>query len=202
MDPESSASYAHGAEEWRAVPGLEGRYEVSNLGRVRSLRRLWRNQYGGLNDAVRAEPLILRPQQRSKYLAVALGGRSRGVHGLVLEAFVGPRPAGAHGAHENGDRRDNRLANLAWKTPVENAADKIAHGRVSFGDRNGMRLHPEARAAVSGERNGQARLTTAAVLEIRAALKAGASRGSQARRYGVTRRVISLIGRREAWAHV
>lgn len=50
------------------------------------------------------------------------------VHQLVLNAFVGPRPYGHFCLHANGIRNDNRLANLRYGTPSENAQDAINHG--------------------------------------------------------------------------
>ncbi len=51
------------------------------------------------------------------------------VHTLVLMAFAGPRPAdGMVTRHLNGDKLDNRAANLAWGTVQENIHDKFAHG--------------------------------------------------------------------------
>jgi hypothetical protein len=58
------------------------------------------------------------------------------VHHLVLEAFVGPRPAGHEAAHGDGDKTNNALANLRWATPKENAADRYRHGTVLFGTRH------------------------------------------------------------------
>lgn len=51
------------------------------------------------------------------------------VHHLVLEAFVGPRPPGYHGCHNNGERLDNRPENLRWDTVTENNRDIVRHGR-------------------------------------------------------------------------
>lgn len=52
------------------------------------------------------------------------------VHALVLTAFIGPRPTPEHeGCHWNAVRTDNRLWNLRWGTPFENAADKKRTGR-------------------------------------------------------------------------
>ncbi|WP_439621469.1 HNH endonuclease signature motif containing protein [Gemmata sp.] len=57
------------------------------------------------------------------------------VHRLILEAFVGPCPLGMETRHLDGDRLNNRLDNLAWGTPAENAADRIRHGTVLWGTR-------------------------------------------------------------------
>lgn len=105
-------------EQWRAVPGHEGRYEVSDLGRVRSLRRC----------IVLATARASRYGHRSVSLSVAGERRTARVHHLVLEAFVGPRPAGLETRHLNGDPSDNRLANLTYGTPSENQRDRVRHG--------------------------------------------------------------------------
>ena len=57
------------------------------------------------------------------------------VHILVLEAFRGPRPPGTQTRHLNGISNDNRLVNLAWGTPKENAADCLRQGTRPLGSR-------------------------------------------------------------------
>lgn len=64
---------------------------------------------------------------------------TRTVHRVVLEAFVGLRPAGMHGCHKNGNKADNRLSNLVWATPTENEAHKAEHGTKAVGMKNGAR---------------------------------------------------------------
>ena len=51
------------------------------------------------------------------------------VHVLVLEAFVGPRPAGHEGRHLDDVRSNNTLSNLAWGTQGENYQDALRNGR-------------------------------------------------------------------------
>lgn len=100
-------------ERWAAVPGFEGQYAVSTLGRVYSFR----------------SDRVLRPGRMSGgHLSVALGrGNSRCVHDLVLSAFAGPRPPGYEGRHLNGVHSDNRLSNLEWATKSRNGQDKKWH---------------------------------------------------------------------------
>ena len=51
------------------------------------------------------------------------------VHNLIALAFLGRRPRRSYqAAHKDGDRRNNRAGNLAWKTKRQNEADKVAHG--------------------------------------------------------------------------
>lgn len=110
-------------ETWKPAVGFEGRYEVSDLGAVRSLPR----------PRTKGGPLKPTPQVGG-YLRLELVGKdgkrlSRSVHRLVLEAFVGPRPEGMQAAHRNGIVTDNRVSNLYWATVQQNAADRIAHGK-------------------------------------------------------------------------
>lgn len=116
-------------ERWLPVVGFEGRYEVSDQGRVRGLAR----QCAAGKSIRRSVPSRLMTPFGKKYLRVALasgGHRTRNyhVHTLVLEAFVGPRPAGYQACHNSGNAHDNRAANLRWGTASENVLDTIRHG--------------------------------------------------------------------------
>lgn len=113
-------------EEWRPVVGYEGAYEVSNLGRVRSLPRVVMR---GANGPLPVRGRILK-QVRSQevYRQVGIGGRPRRVHHLVAEAFIGPRPPGLEICHNNGDGADNRASNLRYDTKSANELDRVRHG--------------------------------------------------------------------------
>lgn len=117
-------------ERWLAIPGYEGAYEVSDLGRVRSLER----EMLGKDGVVQARRGgILRPATlKSGYLSLGLYAYNEGtaslVHRLVLLAFVGPAPEGMECCHGNGDRIDNRLINLRWASHLDNMDDKRQHG--------------------------------------------------------------------------
>lgn len=110
------------AEQWRPVRGYEGRYAVSDLGRVRSLHRVV-TRVDGQRQRVTGRILSATPATDGR-LRVALAGpagrRRQRVHVLVLEAFVGPRPEGMDGRHADGNYTDNRLSNLLWDTPQNN----------------------------------------------------------------------------------
>jgi hypothetical protein len=118
------------SEKWRKVVGWEG-YEVSSKGRVRSVDRTIRDRYG---KPIRLLGKMLSPNSDPDgYLLVALCNtgrrRTRKIHHLVLEAFIGPRPNAASTCrHINGNRADNSAANLAWGTQEENDLDKDVHG--------------------------------------------------------------------------
>lgn len=120
-------------ETWLPVVGYENRYEVSNLGGVRSVTRVVEqiNTWGKLvRRTLRGK--MLAQIDRGGYKGVTLSANDiptiRKIHRLVLEAFVGPCPDGMLTRHLNGNPSDNRLSNLKWGTPVENAGDSIRHG--------------------------------------------------------------------------
>ena len=113
-------------ENWKAIPGYEGIYEVSDQGRVRSLDRIT------AKNAFKKGALKKASTVANGYLYVdlyKLGKASkRTVHSLVLEAFIGPAPSGMICCHNNGVRVDNRLENLRWGTYSDNAHDTVRHG--------------------------------------------------------------------------
>jgi hypothetical protein len=135
-------------EVWKDIPGYEGRYQVSDLGRVRSLDHRVRLVSQGVETTRLSPGKILRPgPSPTGHLSVSLGkGNSKGVHTLVLLAFVGPRPEGQESLHLNHTPADNRLVNLRYGTRSENVLmDYETGGRVA--DLNHMRAMNAARWA-------------------------------------------------------
>jgi NUMOD4 motif/HNH endonuclease len=133
-------------ERWLPVVGYEGFYEVSDLGRVRSLDRLVGNQWGTQTPKAGR---VLKPGLRGPrgYLSVTLcvdhKVKHRLVHQLVLEAFTGPRPGPStglnriEGRHLDDDPSNNTPANLAWGTRQENWEDRRRNG----GDYQSAKTH-------------------------------------------------------------
>lgn len=117
-------------ERWLPVVGWEGLYEVSDQGHVRSVERT----IYLVDGRVRTFPSkILIPGRRdSGHLQVALWrdnkGKTRKIHQLVLEAFVGPCPEGMECRHDNDIPDDNRRSNLRWGTRSENHRDRVRNG--------------------------------------------------------------------------
>lgn len=194
-------------ERWRWVVGHEGQYQVSNLGRVRSVdREVWVESYRTTSGLVREGSLrkfkgqLLRPgPQQSGHVSVAIGkGNSRQVHQLVLEAFRGPCPEGHEGLHKNHNPGDNRLSNLKWGTRSENILMDYAAGV--------RKVHPNfvnaTRNVPKGEANVNAKLTEGGVREIRNLVKQGQDYKAIASRYGVSGTAIRHIAIGRTWRHV
>lgn len=115
-------------ERWMPIPGFDG-YQVSDLGNVWSNARTIVRRDG----IQRWQPgQLLRTHDARGYRRVSLqrDGRvsTQRVHRLVLEAFVGPCPAGMECCHGPGGPADNRLVNLRWDTPSENNRDAVRQG--------------------------------------------------------------------------
>lgn len=170
-------------EMWKAVLEYEGLYEVSDLGRV---RRIAPGQ--GTRTGIR------RPQMTTTgyhSLMLSKGGKVSGVrvHRVVVEAFIGPIPAGLCVNHRDGDKLNNRLDNLEIATYLENSH----HARDVLGWRPVTRY---------GEAVGTAKLTEENVRYIRSHQKAYGIATRLANELGVDQSVVGKIFSRRLWAHV
>lgn len=174
------------AENWKPVRSFEGLYEVSHLGRVRSLF----TRVGGAFK-LRSEPLILKQVDYAQgRLYVHLRnhparGQTISVHRLVLEAFVGPRPSGMEACHWDGDCKNNRLSNLRWDTHQSNMEDDCRNGVV--------------RRLPRGEAHSRAKLVEEDVRAIRAEPHFSGVNPMLAKCFGVSRGQISSIRNSVTW---
>lgn len=182
------------SERWLPVPiaGCEGLYEVSDQGRVRSLDRWIR--VPGWNPYLRHGRILTPGPSENGYLKVTLSVRRNGrrwqitpaVHRLVLEAFVGPCPAGQEARHGPGGQQDNRLVNLSYGTKVQNAQDKRRDGTY-----------------VEGSVSVNAKLTEDIVRECRRRYAAGGGTTvSLAAEFGVSQLGMWKAINRQTWRHV
>ena len=113
------------SELWKPIDGFP-RYEVSNLGRVRS------NQ--------RTTPHVLAtPLSKKGYPTVCLRHKRKQanllVHRLVLTAFKGVCPESHECRHLDGDKTNNCVDNLEWSTHKTNCEDQLTHGTSLRGER-------------------------------------------------------------------
>lgn len=165
-------------EVWRNVVDYEGVYEVSNFGRVKRVKRATGAKAGR----------ILRPgtlANGAKNVSLTKDSRPRSftVHRLVAIAFLGSPPSPRHQvAHNDGNPANNRLANLRWATPAENAYDQVVHGTQK------------------GRHYGRtSALTDEQVYAIRADHRPETVIGPE---YGLSPRTIGQIRRRQTYKHL
>ena len=118
-------------EIWKPIPEYEGKYEVSNAGRVRSLdRSVWCHGQTKAGYFSHKKGRELRPGLASTgYPCVVLWrGNTQKVHVLVALAFLGPCPVGCEVRHIDGSRDNPRADNLQYGTRKENIEDSKLHG--------------------------------------------------------------------------
>lgn len=172
-------------EKWLPVPGSRGKYEVSTHGRLRKIAR-WTD---GLH--IYEHRLLPLELENRGYFVISLtmdGAQiRRPVHRHVLETFVGLAVAPKTiPNHKNGIKTDNRLVNLEWVSPRENAL----HSYQVLGQR-----------AMRGSQHGTAKIKEVDAVAIRSARLKGATLQELATRYGVSQGTISGICLHKTWKH-
>lgn len=164
-------------ETWLPVAEFDGAFEVSNLGRVRSISRLIWNG----NSYIRISGRVLRPSHLADgypRMALSLNGKKhmRLVHRLVAETFHADKRNALHREvdHIDHDRANNRADNLQWVSHAHNLAR-----------RSGRKTHS---GKISGEQ----------MREI-LALQGTGSAKEIARQYGLDQSTVYAIWKRRPW---
>lgn len=119
-------------EQWKDITGWEGYYQISNLGRLKSLKRPFVTQDKILKACIDKYGYPFAGLFRNgKRLACPK------IHRLVLEAFVGKRPFGKECRHLDNNKTNNRLDNIEWSTHELNESDKYVNDTIMRGSKNG-----------------------------------------------------------------
>ena len=133
-------------EIWRDVKGYDGKYQVSNLGNVRSVDRTFFNACGVM---VTRRGTMLKPtQNQGGYMKVTM--HKEGVvnivviHRLVAEAFLQNPNNLPQVNHKDGNKRNNDASNLEWCTALHNMHHAKKHGLRN----NALRYAKSMRKAV------------------------------------------------------
>lgn len=170
---------------WKAIPGWEHRYEVSEQGAIRSLDMVCGAAFG--KTAIRRGRVLKQSLKGGRYLCVTLTSPARRqqylVHDLVALAFIGPKPEGLQTCHQDDCKANNASENLRYGTAAENAADRELNGRTA-----------------RGESSGNARLSEAQVRSIRSrAQHAGKALAAE---FGITYAHLYAVISRRVWRHI
>lgn len=116
-------------EIWKDIEGYDGKYQVSNLGRVRSVDHITTDVYNGKERKRPFRGKILKQYVLpSGYVSIHfVCYKPLLVHRAVAKAFVPGYFDGAQVNHKDENKQNNRYDNLEWVTPKENA---------NYGNRN------------------------------------------------------------------
>lgn len=174
-------------EEWKDITGFDGFYQVSNLGRIKSVG-------GWCGTAKRKEKILACSLTKDGYVKVRLVrkgiDKTERVHRLVAEAFVeNPENKGTVN-HIDGNKQNNNANNLEWTDRSEQMYHAYKLG---------------LKKCMIGSSNKLAKLTDEQVREIRKSyIPQSKENGTVAlaKKYGVTDRVIGLIIKNKSYKNV
>ncbi|MFA5186862.1 MAG: NUMOD4 domain-containing protein [Patescibacteria group bacterium] len=159
-------------EKWENVPGYEGRYLISDHGRLFSI------DFG----------IVKLQKDRDGYQIYRLSRpgseETRKIHRLVLSAFIGVSNKQVN--HKNGRKADNRLCNLEYCTDAENKEHAVSLGLHAHGERAGG-----ARLTAADIRYIRREYAKGHTLQK-----------DLSKQFGVLRQCIGKIVNRQRWAHV
>lgn len=181
-------------EVWKPIVGFEGIYEVSNLGRVKSLARV--EYLPNMVRSRKARILMSVPHNKNRYRNLDLrngNGKRKpiSVHRLVAAAFI-PNPNNYKEVnHIDSDRGNNKLENLEWVSAQENISH--AHSKGVFS------------AATNPNKAWNTKLTPEQVSVIKRRLldkDPSTPFSSIAREFGITRSMLDGVRNGWTWASV
>src|SRR5699024_1112448 len=178
-------------EIWKPVSGYEGVYEVSNLGRVKSLSRHKACGHKGSKPQITEECLLSIREDRYGYKRVKLSKNKKShlkyLHRILAKEII-PNPEGKPQInHKDGDKGNNSLENLEWTTQKENVIHAFATGLIK----------PR-----TGEKNSLSKLKEFQVKEIRKLYKQGATQKELSKVYKVSIATISGIVNFKTWKEI
>lgn len=153
-DPTDDQISTTDAELWRPIPGYEGYYEASNLGRIRSVDLWMSNSHR--TRSLRGRVLTPTLDRNRLKVSISVEGKRRYVLAsrLIGMAWLGVPPDGHRIAHISEDQTDNRIENLTIMSVREIG---IRNGRRNLGKTRDVcqrGLHPLTGSNVSVNRNG------------------------------------------------
>lgn len=185
-------------EVWQDIPGYEGVYQASDMGRIRGIDRF------DSSGKFRTGKVLKQRTNKHGYKQLVLSKngivRTHIVHVIICTVFNGHKPDNHEVSHKNGIKTDNRKDNVYWKTHAENERDKILHGTIPKGDRNGKYTKPNK--TPRGERIGTSKLSVEDILKIRSLHRDGLGCIRISKIFGVSKTSILNIINRKTWNHI
>lgn len=130
-------------EIWKDVKGYEGRYQVSNLGRIKSVRAWRGNKHA--KKYIEQETMVNGYVGNTGYVYVHLDGKNCTLHRLIAKTFIDNPKNKPQVNHIDGNKLNNNVNNLEWCTNKENAVHARENGLLLDRDnvcsiKNGKRI--------------------------------------------------------------
>jgi len=176
-------------EEWRAVVGYEGLYEVSSQGSVRSLDRTVLYPDGKPSRNFKGKLLKQCLNVKQRYYGVRLSKQGKTklwlIHQLVAAAFLGNRPEGWVICHGSQGPLCNEVNNLSYGTVVQNSKDQWRDGTKRY-----------------GEKCSWSKLTTSEVLMIKELYEKGTKGKELAIMFEISHSRVCDIVKGRGWTHL
>lgn len=184
-------------EIWKDIPGFEGRYQVSNLGKVKSLDRktIKKDSHGGLciqqSKGMPLKQFLNGGRKGTKYPFVVLTvshsiQKSYNVHRLVALVFVDNPEGKLEVNHKDGDKSNNNANNLEWCTRKENVAHSVKSGL--FFTMNGV--------------HSNCKVSLETIIQVKKELANGIDRKSIAKKYNLNLDTVKHIFLGKTGKHV
>jgi hypothetical protein len=184
-------------EVWKDIPGFEGRYQASTLGRIKSLSRYALFKRCGRLVKKKISGSVLKPllNKQKGYYYVSLGrGFKKPIHRFVALTFLGP-PNGLCVNHKNLNKLDNSLSNLEYLTSKENIIHACEKGAFNNLKKNFSKKY-------RGQGNPNSKLSESDILVILKLLDKNVSRLVLSTIFRVTPECISGIKHKKTWKHL
>lgn len=180
-------------EVWKDISGYEGVYQVSNLGRVKSLARTRNGRWG--NKLPVPEIILKQKKNRGGYMCVHLRTNKEShptVHRLVAIAFIENPENKQTVNHLDGCKTNNIVENLEWATISENTKHAIETGLYTPPN-----IKEHTRYGVDSH---SCKLTEDDVKQIRKLRSMGSTYSSISNEYGIGITQVSRICKGESWS--
>lgn len=175
-------------EVWKDVPGLEGLYQASTHGRVKSMDRIIRTGWG-YKEILRKGKITLGFKTSYGYRKVNITSTPKStkatyLHRIIAMTFIENINNKPFINHINGIKDDNRVQNLEWVTQSENHKHAYKIG---------------LQVPLKGDDHPRRKLSSLEVLEIKKRVLNGETPYSFAKEYGVSRSNVYHIIRKDTW---